>query len=94
MHTSWHSLRFAPLLLIALLAACGQKGPLYRSDGRAEQVTPQESNSTSNRKKSGPAFPAPQSQKEDRVTPPSSTDPLPEIPINDSEPSPPPGNDA
>jgi predicted small lipoprotein YifL len=51
----------------ALTAACGQKGALYRSDEKAQQVEPSSPGSPSGRKKSIPVFPAPQSQKQDRA---------------------------
>jgi predicted small lipoprotein YifL len=67
----------------ALSAACGQQGPLYRPDEKAQQVTPEADNpsdrpsdqssdqpgdsSQSGKKKSVPTLPAPQSQKEDRA---------------------------
>jgi predicted small lipoprotein YifL len=92
MYRSWQFVRFAPLLLLACLSACGQKGPLYRPDERAQQVTPESSNA--NRKK-GPTFPAPQSQKEDRVAAPPPSDPTPAPPSTDSDrgsPPPPPSN--
>jgi predicted small lipoprotein YifL len=76
------------LLLIACLTACGQKGPLYRPDERPQEVTTPESDNTP-RKKSGPTFPAPQSQKEDRVTVPPPGDPV-APPVNDTDrPTPP-----
>jgi predicted small lipoprotein YifL len=94
MHTSWPASRILPLVLVALLSACGQKGALYKPDERAQEVDAQES-STSDRKKSGPKIPAPQTQKEERKTPAAPGDPISAPPTADSDrPSspPPPSN--
>jgi predicted small lipoprotein YifL len=82
MYTLLPTLRMIPFFLLALLAACGQKGPLYRPDDRPMEVTAPET-APSGRKKSTPTPPAPQSQKEDRA--PAPGDPTPAPPINDSD---------
>ncbi|MFL6577347.1 MAG: LPS translocon maturation chaperone LptM [Povalibacter sp.] len=90
MHTSRPLLIASHLLMFVLLSGCGQKGPLYRPDDHPQGVSTPEG-STPARKKSVPTFPAPQTQKEDRVSPPPPSDPNPAPPINDSDrPSPPP----
>ncbi|WP_184330497.1 LPS translocon maturation chaperone LptM [Povalibacter uvarum] len=87
----------ALLLAALLLAACGQKGPLYRADETAQEVSaPGTAPGTESGKKKTPIFPpAPQSQKNPSppVQTPTPTDPTPAPPAVDPDrpATPPPG---
>jgi len=72
--------------VLLLIAGCGQKGPLYRPDDKAQPVSSPARSESTGKKKSLP-FPAPQSQKKDR--PPAT--PAPPPASDPAQPPPPPG---
>lgn len=79
------------VVVLLLTAGCGQKGPLYRPDDRAQPVNSPTRDQTTDKKKSLP-FPAPQSQKKDRQSPPlapPASDPAAQP--DPAQPTPPPG---
>ena len=74
------------LLALTSLCGCGQKGPLYRPDDKAQAVNSAVRGATAAKKKSLP-LPAPQSQKKER--PPAASDPATQP--DPAQPTPPPG---
>lgn len=88
------------ILAVSMLAACGQKGPLYRADETPQEVPAPGTSTDQNQKKKTPVLPpAPQSQKvpQSPQAPPETstpTDPAPAPPAVDPDrpATPPPGN--
>lgn len=79
--------------VLLLSAACGQKGPLYHPDEKAQEVAAPGDATGNGKKKSTPVFPAPQSQKKDRpaaTTPNESATQPPVVDPDRPAPAPPP----
>lgn len=84
------------ILALTLVAACGQKGPLYRADEKAEAVAaPGESApeiSTDEKKKAPVTAPLPDPQSPAETSTPTDPTPAPPAVDPDRPATPPPGN--